>query len=793
MARCISARSSAAQCRLAAIGAALCWATNSATVMADAVPIAPGSWTLAILPDTQVYAQTYPQHYNAQTQWIRDHVASHNIKYVLHEGDITNNNVTAQWNNAFAAMNFLNGAVPYAMAPGNHDYGTNGSSDSRTSAFNTPGYFGPGSYYANQPSIGGFFEPNKTDNTFHTFSAGGTDWLVLALEWGPRDEVVAWANQVVANHPDHQVMLVTHAYMYYDETIYDWAAKGSSQSWNPHSYPYAANGSAGSINDGQELWDKLVSKHENFRFVFNGHVLSDGTGYRSTLGEAGNVVHQMLANYQMKTQGGIGDMRLLEFKPDGQTVEVRTYSPVLDRHDMAYDQQFTLRMDELHPPLVPPPPVRLPHAVAANLIAVGATDPAANTVDAVQVPQMSAPGVSTGQINRGDYQVFVAGQGLTYQQGVLLASITQHDRPDFVNRRATVEPGRNPYGDGLLSLSIMEAGNAGDNEVNFNTSVAWFQFATGWQAAHVNGNGQLAAGAANRVNQAMVERTGVGRYLVDLGVDSRTDGLLFAIANNNDNMLVQTGPFADGKGWDVRVEDNATNHGATGEDRDWSFVYLPYDTENLVGGLYDGIANTHTSSAGSFTMNRLATGRYELTVPNETPQTGMLIMTVAHRATASGVTAPDDNVLTYQAGSGGSFVIQSYDLPALGLQDTKFAWAFIRFADPLAPHLLAGDFNRDGTIDTADYNVWRAQYGQSGNSLDGDGNHDGTVDTADYVVWRRALTAASANAGQSAGHHGWLVPEPQALVMASLAATLFWRGWLPVARLRASREVTACG
>jgi hypothetical protein len=632
-----------------------------------------------------------------------------------------------------------------------------------------PGYFGPGSFYSNQPSIGGFFEAGKTDNTYHTFSAGGSDWLVLALEWGPRDEVVAWANEVVEDHPNHNAMLVTHAYMYYDETIYDWAAKGASQRWNPHSYPYATNGTAGSINDGQQLWDKLVSKHDNFRFVFNGHVLEDGTGYRSTLGDDGNVVHQMLANYQMKTQGGMGDMRLLEFKADGQTVEVRTYSPVLDRYDTAYDQQFTLDMKELHGPLTPPV---IGHAVAANLIAVGPTDPTANTVSAVQIPQTSAPAVTTGQINRGDYQIYVDGHGLTYTQGILLASITQHDRPDFVNRRASVEPGRNPYGDGLLSLSIMEAGNAGDNEVNFNTSVAWFQFAAGWQGAHVNANGTLAEGAFNRVEPSMVTRTGVGRYRVDLGVDSRADGLLFVIANNNDNIVTQTGLLEDGNGWDIRVEDNATNHAATGEDRDWSFLYLPYETPGLVGGYYDGLANAHEASVGDFQMNRLATGQYELTIPGETPQSGMLILTVAHQATAASVTAPDDNILAYQPGSNGTFLINSYDLPGVSLQDTKFAWAFINFDEPISPLALAGDYNRDGTVNAADYEQWRGEFGQSGESLSADGNGDGVVDAADYIIWRKSMPDSAGAGGAS------VVPEPLSVALAVLATTPFWAGRL---------------
>jgi hypothetical protein len=334
---------------LGAIVSAACSTLLTTRARADALPIEPDSWTLALLPDTQVYARIYPRHFDAQTRWIADHAHSHNIRCVLHEGDITDNNVVPQWDNALRSMKMLDGVVPYAMAPGNHDYGPNGNGADRISLFNDAAYFGTGSAYAAQPSVRGFFEPNKTDNSYHTFRAGGDDWLVLALEWAPRDEVVDWANKLVEAHPDHLVMLVTHAYMYNDDTRYDWAAKGDGQFWNPHSYGVAKLPGE-TVNDGQQLWDKLVSRHENFRFAFNGHVLGDGTGFLSSTGEHGNVVHQILANYQFNTEGGQGDMRLLEFKDDGNTVVVRTYSPVLDRYDTAADQQFTLKMNEVRTP-----------------------------------------------------------------------------------------------------------------------------------------------------------------------------------------------------------------------------------------------------------------------------------------------------------------------------------------------------------------------------------------------------------------------------------------------------------
>lgn len=649
-------------------------------------PIQPGSWTLAITPDTQHYSANSSNlyHFFNQTQWLADNRDSHNIKMVLHEGDITNNNNVTQWDRAKSALSILDtGNVPYALAPGNHDYGPNGNSSNRDTLFHNNEYFGPTSPYANQSTVGGFFENGKTDNSWHTFNAGGNDWIVFTMEFGPRDEVIAWANDVLEDHSDKLAMLVTHAYMYYDETIYDWATKGSSQSWNPHSYG-VANQPGQTVNDGQELWDNFVKLHENFRFVFNGHVLGDGTGYRATLGDNGNVVHQMLANFQMNAEGGQGDMRLLEFLADGETVNVRTYSPSLDRYDTDSDQQFTLNLNSL-----PPPPPPLFQAVSANFVVGGPTTNGDNTVGSVVVAESGSPGVGTGQLNRGDYQPTIDGRQVRYQQGIMLASITQHDRPDFVNRRATVEVGRNPFGDGNMSLALTEAGSGGGGEVNFNTSIAWFDFSGGWTGAHVNGDGTIPAEAFNNVTQAQVTRTNTGRYTVNMGANAQSEGLLFTIGNNNSNIVVQTGLLAGGTSWDVRVQQNTADFSATGVDQDWSFLYLPYTTENLVGGLYNGNTNSHVSSVGDFTMTRLSTGQYQLAIDGQSPETGMLITTVTNQTSFSGTTAPDDNILSYQPGPNGTFLINSYDLGALNFQNTAFSWAFVGFDDQLSLEPIA--------------------------------------------------------------------------------------------------------
>ncbi|MCC7474500.1 MAG: S8 family serine peptidase [Pirellulales bacterium] len=48
-----------------------------------------------------------------------------------------------------------------------------------------------------------------------------------------------------------------------------------------------------------------------------------------------------------------------------------------------------------------------------------------------------------------------------------------------------------------------------------------------------------------------------------------------------------------------------------------------------------------------------------------------------------------------------------------------------------------GDYNRNGTVDQADYNVWRSTVGQAVAPYAGaDGNGDGVINQADYDVWR---------------------------------------------------------
>lgn len=302
------------------------------------------AFTIVLLPDTQTYAEKYPEILEAQTHWIANHADE--FAFVLHQGDLTQNNNDAEWQVVAQSLALLDGKIPYTFVPGNHDMGSvpgKFADERNTTLMNQ---YLPISRYRELPTFGGAFEQDKVDNTYHVFEAGGLDWLVLSLEFGPRNEVLDWANKVVEQHPDHKVILNTHAYMYSDST-----RQGGQDWWRPQGYGIGKDTGPDAPNDGEQIWEKLVKKHPNMVFVFSGHVLHDGEGTLVSEGVHSNQVYQMLANYQEGVKGsengGNGYLRLITVNPEANTVEVKTYSPYLDKYMTEPQQQFEFQNVDL--------------------------------------------------------------------------------------------------------------------------------------------------------------------------------------------------------------------------------------------------------------------------------------------------------------------------------------------------------------------------------------------------------------------------------------------------------------
>src|SRR6185312_5071176 len=151
---------------------------------------------------------------------------------VAHEGDIVDADEPAQWERAATTLHALDGVVPLLLSAGNHDYRRDGRHIDRRTSINQ--YFAPATAGGTVEAVS-TFEPGHLENSSLLLSAPGGPWLLLSLEFGPRDAVLAWADSVLDRHARVPAILVTHAYLDADGARYDHVGH-PGQLWNPHRY-----------------------------------------------------------------------------------------------------------------------------------------------------------------------------------------------------------------------------------------------------------------------------------------------------------------------------------------------------------------------------------------------------------------------------------------------------------------------------------------------------------------------------------------------------------------------------
>lgn len=294
-------------------------------------------FTVIMLPDTQVYVRNELEYFEAQIDWIIENQEALNVQMVAHVGDVVYDydKDEDQWDRAAQTLERLDEYdIPFLISPGNHDY----KRDERDSTMFNDWF--PLSRFENMETYQGAFETDKSDSTYHVVESGSFPLLILALEYAPRDEVLQWANDVVDEYDQHHVIVVTHGYLYHDNSLIDEDNSKRAET----RFPYDSN-----INEGDDIWEKLIRENENIFMVLCGHTgsSSDPVGNRVSKNDYGNNVYQQMLNYQRFTMTDNGYLKVLQFFPDDDLIIVSSWSPWFDQFDPRDDAQFLIIDDEL--------------------------------------------------------------------------------------------------------------------------------------------------------------------------------------------------------------------------------------------------------------------------------------------------------------------------------------------------------------------------------------------------------------------------------------------------------------
>ncbi len=283
------------------------------------------AYSMAVVGDTQKVSYNNQANFNKIYDYIINNVEEKNIQFVIGLGDITEKDTAEEWTYDMAQIKRMDDVVPYSLVRGNHDGVTNSNFDTYVS------------YDGEKTAFAGAYEEGSELNTYHTFSVCNINYMVMCLDYGASDAVLEWAGDVIAAHPDHNVIVTTHVYLYRDGTTLD----------DGDLYPPSVWGE--SYNDGDDMWEKLVKNHSNIVLVLSGHDPSSEIVMTKATGINGNTVTQMLIDPQgadaaYKDLGGLGLVAMFYFSEDGRTVQVEYYSTIQEKYFM-YTNQFTFELD----------------------------------------------------------------------------------------------------------------------------------------------------------------------------------------------------------------------------------------------------------------------------------------------------------------------------------------------------------------------------------------------------------------------------------------------------------------
>jgi hypothetical protein len=137
------------------------------------------------------------------------------------------------------------------------------------------------------------------------------DFIVINLGDYSNSDVLDWADAKLKEHSDRRTIVTSHYLLDLDGTF---------------GLP------------GQAVYEALKG-NSNLFLILCGH--RHGEARRLDV-HNGSTVYTLLANYQERTNGGDGWLRILQFLPEKDQIRIETYSPTLNLYETDSDSQFEL-------------------------------------------------------------------------------------------------------------------------------------------------------------------------------------------------------------------------------------------------------------------------------------------------------------------------------------------------------------------------------------------------------------------------------------------------------------------
>ncbi len=140
----------------------------------------------------------------------------------------------------------------------------------------------------------------------------------------------------------------------------------------------------------------------------------------------------------------------------------------------------------------------------------------------------------------------------------------------------------------------------------------------------------------------------------------------------------------------------------------------------------------------------------------QTPDIGTIIQAIVNQITWE----PNNALVIMMSGQ------EQFERTAESFNGTPEAAALLTIDFDPNSFFTFGDYNDDGTVDLADYDILKANFSTGTTFAEGDGTLDGKVDLDDFVDFVQAFNAGAGNAAA--------VPEPSSWLLAGCGVALLW-------------------